>query len=188
MSGCPSLKAVSSSTQSSISGSPRCSLSQTRRYCPMGKALAAAHLLVCLLVSSSSTKADRRAEPTHAASASRGHSYFGLIKNSDDAYLIVEACRAGVSGGRVCCGRELIQDMVTSQLLPRVTRRLTEAERTAFIRPGAVFCWEEVEVSGSSPSCQLMLTRHCRAESSAGQITFDGRVRTWCPSGAKASC
>ncbi|BGP57229.1 Gluconate transport-inducing protein [Rhodotorula sphaerocarpa] len=57
--------------------------------------------------------------------ARAGHSYFGVVSSAQEAHAILEACKLG--------------------LLPRVTRRLTDEERTRFIRSGAVFVWEEEE-------------------------------------------
>ncbi|ORY89456.1 Gti1/Pac2 family-domain-containing protein [Leucosporidium creatinivorum] len=54
-----------------------------------------------------------------------GHSYFGQLSTVQEAHAILEASRQG--------------------LLPRVTRRLTDDERVRFVRPGAVFVWEEEE-------------------------------------------
>ncbi|CAH7684957.1 Gti1/Pac2 family-domain-containing protein, partial [Phakopsora pachyrhizi] len=51
--------------------------------------------------------------------------WFGLVQTPRDAYLLLEACRLG--------------------LLYRITRRLTDLERSQIIRPGAVFVWEEKE-------------------------------------------
>ncbi|PLW28280.1 hypothetical protein PCASD_20244 [Puccinia coronata f. sp. avenae] len=51
--------------------------------------------------------------------------WFGLVQTPRDAYLLLEACRVG--------------------MLHRVTRRLTDLERSQVIRPGAVFVWEEKE-------------------------------------------
>lgn len=51
--------------------------------------------------------------------------WFGLIQTPKDAYLLLEACRIG--------------------MLYRITRRLTDLERSQIIRPGAVFVWEEKE-------------------------------------------
>ncbi|KAH9449079.1 hypothetical protein Pst134EB_019914 [Puccinia striiformis f. sp. tritici] len=46
--------------------------------------------------------------------------WFGLVQTPRDAYLLLEACRVG--------------------MLHRITRRLTDLERSQIIRPGAVFC------------------------------------------------
>ncbi|BGO99859.1 cAMP-independent regulatory protein pac2 [Rhodotorula toruloides] len=54
-----------------------------------------------------------------------GHSYFGIVSSAQEAHAILEASQLG--------------------LLPRVTRRLTDDERLRFVRPGAVFVWEEEE-------------------------------------------
>ncbi|GAA5875944.1 hypothetical protein JCM3774_005825 [Rhodotorula dairenensis] len=54
-----------------------------------------------------------------------GHSYFGVVSSAQEAHAILEASKLG--------------------LLPRVTRRLTDEERTRFVRAGAVFVWEEEE-------------------------------------------
>ncbi|BGP24872.1 Gluconate transport-inducing protein [Rhodotorula toruloides] len=54
-----------------------------------------------------------------------GHSYFGIVSSAQEAHAILEASKLG--------------------LLPRVTRRLTDDERLRFVRPGAVFVWEEEE-------------------------------------------
>ncbi|MBW0461880.1 hypothetical protein O181_001595 [Austropuccinia psidii MF-1] len=51
--------------------------------------------------------------------------WFGLVQTPRDAYLLLEACRLG--------------------MLYRITRRLTDLERSQIIRPGAVFVWEEKE-------------------------------------------
>lgn len=51
--------------------------------------------------------------------------WFGLVQTPRDAYLLLEACRIG--------------------MLYRITRRLTDLERSQIIRPGAVFVWEEKE-------------------------------------------
>jgi len=51
--------------------------------------------------------------------------WFGIISNPRDAFIIIEAARTNV--------------------LTRITRRLTDFERERLIRPGAVFCWEETE-------------------------------------------
>ncbi|KNZ46246.1 hypothetical protein VP01_743g2 [Puccinia sorghi] len=51
--------------------------------------------------------------------------WFGLVQTPRDAYLLLEACRVG--------------------MLHRITRRLTDLERSQVIRPGAVFVWEEKE-------------------------------------------
>ncbi|OAV95465.1 hypothetical protein PTTG_04628 [Puccinia triticina 1-1 BBBD Race 1] len=51
--------------------------------------------------------------------------WFGLVQTPRDAYLLLEACRVGK--------------------LHRITRRLTDLERSQIIRPGAVFVWEEKE-------------------------------------------
>ena len=50
--------------------------------------------------------------------------YYGYLRNLDDAILLFEACRLGLS--------------------PRVQRRLSEQERLA-IRPGSIFVWDERE-------------------------------------------
>ncbi|KAM0753134.1 hypothetical protein T439DRAFT_346797 [Meredithblackwellia eburnea MCA 4105] len=59
--------------------------------------------------------------------ASSGHSWFGIVSSAQEAHALIEASKQG--------------------LLPRVTRRLTDEERLRFIRPGAVFVWEEEEAS-----------------------------------------
>lgn len=51
--------------------------------------------------------------------------WYGLVQTPRDAYLLLEACRVGK--------------------LYRITRRLTDLERSQIIRPGAVFVWEEKE-------------------------------------------
>ncbi|EGG00710.1 uncharacterized protein MELLADRAFT_93042 [Melampsora larici-populina 98AG31] len=51
--------------------------------------------------------------------------WYGLVQTPRDAYLLLEACRVGK--------------------LYRITRRLTDMERSQIIRPGAVFVWEEKE-------------------------------------------
>lgn len=50
--------------------------------------------------------------------------YYGSLRNLDDAILLFEACRLG--------------------LAPRVQRRLSDQERLA-IRPGSIFVWDERE-------------------------------------------
>ncbi|KAH9811301.1 Gti1/Pac2 family-domain-containing protein [Melampsora americana] len=51
--------------------------------------------------------------------------WYGLVQTPRDAYLLLEACRVGK--------------------LYRITRRLTDLERSQIIRPGAVFVWDEKE-------------------------------------------
>lgn len=52
-------------------------------------------------------------------------SWFGLVQTPKDAYLLIEASRLNI--------------------IPRITRRLTDLERSQVIRPGAVFVWQEAE-------------------------------------------
>ncbi|KAI9189596.1 Gluconate transport-inducing protein [Blastocladiella emersonii ATCC 22665] len=51
--------------------------------------------------------------------------WYGLVRSLDDALRIVEAARSGI--------------------LPRVTRRLTDEERSSLVRSGATFVFEESE-------------------------------------------
>lgn len=51
--------------------------------------------------------------------------FYGYISTVQDALIIVEACRQGT--------------------LKRVKRRLSDSERAACVRSGAVFVWEEKE-------------------------------------------
>ncbi|KAI9217582.1 Gti1/Pac2 family-domain-containing protein, partial [Blastocladiella britannica] len=68
-------------------------------------------------------------EPTTAATHEDAHerleSWFGIINSQDDALRIIEAARTGK--------------------LPRITRKLTDAERMSIVRSGAVFVFEESE-------------------------------------------
>ncbi|TPX30128.1 hypothetical protein SmJEL517_g06239 [Synchytrium microbalum] len=64
--------------------------------------------------------------PTYAYNEPRNvETYHGYIRTTQDALLLIEACRVGK--------------------LKRVPRRLTESERSTNIKSGAVFIWNEEE-------------------------------------------
>ncbi|KAG0149996.1 hypothetical protein CROQUDRAFT_668880 [Cronartium quercuum f. sp. fusiforme G11] len=67
----------------------------------------------------------RQLAPLPPSFTMMSETWYGLIQTPRDAYLLLEACRIGK--------------------LHRITRRLTDLERSQIIRPGAVFVWEEKE-------------------------------------------
>ncbi len=66
------------------------------------------------------------------------------VRSAEDAHTLFEAVRTGYVAIIICTVACLIESIDRSLLRP-VIRRLNDAERSAFIRSGSVFVWEESE-------------------------------------------